>query len=134
MRDAESLSLCEAERKESQLAADKAFAEYERDHPLEDYSSNNRAAIPHERAPLAAFRNAAGTISILQPKEDWEDDGAIISDMSGRLIHGKRSNGRTEDKYIEVDPRCLPALIERLQQLARGRPACWIPTTCSRRS
>jgi len=60
----------------------------------------------------------------MQPKADGEDDAAVGRDMWRRRskdygIGGKRTNGRNEDKYIEIDPRCLPALIARLQQLAR---------------
>jgi hypothetical protein len=106
-----------------ELEHEKWSLEWERDNPLEDYSHSNRDAIPHDTIPITVFRNENGNISLFQPKADWEDDAAAARDAWRRRgpddeTGGKRSNGRTEDKYIEIDPRCLPALIKRLQELA----------------
>ena len=106
------------------LAAEKEELEWERDNPLEDYSHSNRDAIPHDTIPLSVFLNAEGHVSIMQPKADGEDDAAVGRDMWRRRskdygIGGKRTNGRNEDKVVQIDLRCIPALIARLQQLAR---------------
>ncbi len=106
------------------LAAEKEELEWERDNPLEDYSHSNRDAIPHDTIPLSVFLNAEGHVSIMQPKADGEDDAAVGRDMWRRRskdygIGGKRTNGRNEDKVVQVDLRCVPDLISMLQGILR---------------
>ena len=122
--DAEWQEWFAADRKQRELESDKEELEWERDNPLEDYSHSNRDAIPHDTIPLSVFRNAEGHVSIFQPKADGEDDAAVGRDMWRRRskdygVGGKRTNGRNEDKVVQVDLRCIPELIARLQGIMR---------------